>query len=176
MYPELHQAPSTTNPWRALPACATDTDADPAPARPLLACATGSVLRGTEGACRLDALQPGAALVSRSGAVVHLRRTETLHISRLDLHRCPQLAPIRFDPGTLPGQVGDLAVLLSPDCPVFTAPDPNSALGGAFPAAAFCNGATVRHVIPDGGIDYVRICLSEPAEICIGGLWVRMQG
>lgn len=177
MYAERLLAPLAANPWRAPTPLTVGPGLVGTPDRPLLACATAaSVVQTTRGAYRLDALEPDMSLPTRGGAVVRVQNTEAIHFSRMELHQKPQLAPIRFDPGSLPGQLHDVAVLLSPDCPVFNTPDPDTALGATFPASAYCNGATIRHVIPDEGIDYVQLRLSGPCEICIGGLWVRTEG
>ncbi len=144
--------------------------------RPLLSLVAEAVVQTPDGPCRVDSLIPGACLTTRSGAQVTLLSATSLHLSRMELHQQPRLAPIRFDPGTLPGQADDVALLLAPDLPVFFDPAPGVALAGSFPAEAFCNGGTVRPVVPEDGVHYIRLDLSATADIRVSGVWVQSSG
>lgn len=125
-------------------------------------------------------LKAGQQIRTRDNTFATITQVERTHLTRLELHDAPASAPIRFEPGALPGMENSAAVLLSPDCIIFwidTVAEAGLNIGPAaimprFPAKAFCDGGLIRRVIPDDGITYVRLHFDAAHQICTGGLCV----
>lgn len=145
-------------------------DAMQEPARQSLADST--LVQTTKGLATLGSLGAGQRLLTRSGTFEHVTAIGRTHLTRRQLQDNPELAPIRFDPGALPGMLEDVATLVSPDCPVAWSASPRG--GGRYPARAFCDGGLIRSVIPDDGITYVRVHFATAQEIRAGGIWVHL--
>ncbi len=125
----------------------------------------------------ISALTPGDLVSTRGGGTARVMSIDSLHLSVDDLHRCPDAAPIRFDPNTLPGMANDVALLVSGNLPVHV-PPPAGGLesitgNNQFPAKAFCDGGSIRAVIPEEGIRYVNLHLDGTHQICAAGVWVE---
>lgn len=149
--------------------------ADPAstPARPHQSFAADTPIQTRDGVQRVDALAVGDRVLTRSGEYAQIEHIDRIHLSRQQLLDAPEIAPIRFDPGALPGMSDGPAMLLSPDLPIEWTPEPNTTT--SHPARAFCDGGLIRCVIPDEGIDYIRLHFKQAQRLCVGGLWVELD-
>lgn len=124
------------------------------------------------GVQRLDALIVGQRVLTRAGTLNPITRIEHLTLTKRQLHDNPDIAPIRFDPGALPGMPDETATLISPDCPIAWA---DGATGSdKFPARAFCDGGLIRWVMPDEGIHYIQVFFATTQQIDVGGIWVEL--
>lgn len=126
-----------------------------------------------KGVERIDALAVGQRVLTRSGAFEPIIQIDHLHLTNRQLRDTPEAAPIRFDPGALPGMPDGPAILVSSDCPITWAEGPQCA--DRFPARAFCDGGLIRWVIPEDGIHYVRLHFEQTQQLCVGGLWVELD-
>lgn len=122
---------------------------------------------------RVDALVVGHRVLTRSGAYAAITQIEHLHLSNRQLHDTPEAAPVRFDPGALPGIPDGPAILVSSDCPISWAEAPNDI--DRFPARAFCDGGLIRCVLPEDGIHYIRLYFEQTQQLCVGGLWIEIN-
>lgn len=156
-----------------LPSKVAANDPNPGPPKPGRSVEATSLIRTTLGLRMAKDLSVGDHLYTRSGTPQPLTRIDHIKITTCGIHDDAALAPVRFDPGALPGMSGDTAILLSPDCPVSMAADATDTR--QFPARAHCNGGMIRRVIPDAGIHYIRLGFQTPQDICLGGLWVTQD-
>lgn len=125
-----------------------------------------------KGVERIDALTVGQRVLTRSGAFEQITQIDHHRLTNRQLHDMPDAAPIRFDPGALPGMPDGPAILVSSDCPIAWAEGPQGT--DHFPARAFCDGGLIRWVIPEDGIHYIRLHFEQSQQLCIGGLWVEL--
>ncbi|ABD54014.1 Hint domain-containing protein [Jannaschia sp. CCS1] len=147
-------------------------EAGPASAPPHRALDAGTLVRTPLGVQPVKSLSVGDHLVTRSGTPAPITGIDHLLVSRRQMQDDATLAPIRFDPGALPGMPDAPAILVSPDCPIFRSADASDLR--PFPARAFCDGGRVRRVIPDDGIHYIRLHFGAPHDICVGGVWMEL--
>lgn len=121
---------------------------------------------------RLDALVVGQRVLTRSGAFEPITRIDCLTLTKRQLLDNPDIAPIRFDPGALPGMPNERATLISPDCPIAWTDGQTGS--DRFPARAFCDGGLIRWVMPDEGIHYIQLFFATTQQIDVGGVWVEL--
>lgn len=154
-----------------LPLQVDETEAAPSPPKQALHAETP--VQTSAGVQRLTALKVGDHVMTRSGTLQPITRIDHTVFTKRQLQTMPEAAPIRFDPGALPGLPEDIETLVSPDCPI--AWSENDAKLERFPAHAFCDGGLIRSVIPDEGIHYIRLQFATAHQICVGGIWIELS-
>ncbi|OAN69453.1 hypothetical protein A8B78_21515 [Jannaschia sp. EhC01] len=153
------------------PSDTADVTCTPGPARQSLAADT--LIETATGMRPLQNLTVGEKVMTRAGTFQPITGIIHTHFTTSQLQDTPDLAPIRFDPGALPGMPEDTATLVSPDCPIAWAEGANGI--DHFPARAFCDGGLIRRVIPEDGIHYIRLLFATPQEICAGNIWLELS-
>lgn len=161
------------------PTVPTNTDADanfaaaPVPGRARQSLADTTQVQTSNGLVALGSLSVGQRLMTRAGTLEPITGIERIHFTKRQLQHTPDLAPIRFDPGALPGMEEEgVATLVSPDCIISWSASPLS--NGRYPARAFRDGGLIRSVIPEEGITYIQLCFATTLEIRAGGIWVHL--
>lgn len=144
-----------------------------APQLPHQSLDAATLVQTPKGVARIDRLAAGDRVLTRSGAFEPVTQIDHFHLTNRELHDTPDAAPIRFDPGALPGVPDGPAILISPDCAISWGQGPDGATH--FPARAFCDGGLIRWVIPEGGIHYIRLHFETAQQLYIGGLWVSLD-
>ncbi|UWQ95010.1 Hint domain-containing protein [Rhodobacteraceae bacterium M385] len=143
------------------------------PTLPKQAFAAQTPIQTEQGFQALSELSVGQRVLTRLGTLEPITEIEHFHFTKRQLHDMPEAAPVRFDPNALPSMTETSAILISADCPVSWAEDPNSLT--RFPAKAFCDGGLIRRVIPEEGIHFIRLHLPAAQQICAGGIWVELD-
>lgn len=119
-------------------------------------------------------LRPGDRLATRDGGTVSVVAVHLHRVTPEDLLHSSRNAPIRIEPGALPGVDLLGAQLLAPDQHVLL-DDPSLPTGPCLvPARALCTGGAIRRVLPEDGVIYVELTVEAPHLINAGGLWVEV--
>ncbi|QXT39226.1 Hint domain-containing protein [Gymnodinialimonas ceratoperidinii] len=132
-----------------------------------------TIVQTEDGLLPLASVRVGQRLRTRLGTLEPVTRITRYHFTLSQLHDQPEAAPIRFDEDALPDLQQDCAVLMSADCPITRATSGGHA--ETYPASAFCDGGAIRRVLPEGGIDFIRVHLDSPHQISAGGIWVELD-
>ncbi|GAB5449192.1 Hint domain-containing protein [Gymnodinialimonas sp.] len=151
---------------------ADETETPPAIVAARHSFAAPTLIQTPGGKQRLDTLEVGQHVLTRASAFAQITGIDHTRFTKRDLQDNPDFAPIRFDAGALPGVPEDGAALVSPDCLINWAEDPDGI--DRFAANSFCDGGLIRRVIPEDGIHYIRLHFEGPQQLCIGGIWVEL--
>lgn len=143
------------------------------PALPRQSLAASTLVQTEAGLCPVGAVTIGQRIRTRLGTLEPVRAVTRRHFTLAQLHDQPKAAPVRFDAGALPGMEGAEAVLVSADCRIAWAEGP--APMATYPARAFCDGGAIRRVLPEAGIDFIRLHLDDAHQVSVGGIWVVLD-
>ncbi len=120
-------------------------------------------------------LTSGDRVIFEDGRTAKVTEVMQTSFSADTLRDHPELAPIRFDAGSLGAARPSRAVLFSPECRIgigdATGDTDAAMISARVPARQFINGSTIRRVIPEDGIRYVMVGLDDGGFIRVEGLY-----
>mmetsp|Transcript_3192 Transcript_3192/g.5515 ORF Transcript_3192/g.5515 Transcript_3192/m.5515 type:complete len:198 (+) Transcript_3192:57-650(+) len=143
------------------------------PSLPRQSLSADTFVQTEDGLLPLASVRIGQRLRTRLGTLEPVTRITRRRFTLSQLHDCPEAAPIRFDVDAFADMIQESAVLMSADCPISRATGAGHA--DIYPAEAFCDGGAIRRVLPEGGIDFIRVHLDSPHQISAGGIWVALD-
>lgn len=148
-----------------------ETAAECARSHPLLSVMSGTQIPTPDGPVAAQSLASGDTVLDEAGVPVRVLNVSLTSCTRDAVLQARRLAPIRIEPCEDHELAVSEPLLLAPDFPV----QARHCSDLSVPATALINGYSIRRVVPEEGIDYIRLTLARPATLAVGGLRLRFS-